>query len=187
MPARKPLGAYRRTTGDWFQHFRYNATGLINTTAAVRTSLGLFNSDEQGRICHILGVNISNFCPTGGEPQAFVSGDYYSNIGAPISGTDTAELFNTKPFFDLDGVPSVVIQAGYSDPALDDVSRLIPLDFNSYAELGHQIDPFLNAGTSFYPEGGLAAFRPGRGFCLYWFPAPGPIWAVTFDFVLLPD
>ena len=73
MPARKPLGVYRRTTGDWFQHQRAVASVSIAQTAGNTIAAGLFNNDQGGRVCHILGITLAlTFPATGWAGGAFL-------------------------------------------------------------------------------------------------------------------
>lgn len=187
MPSRQPKGDYVRGTGDWFQHKRGRASALVSITDAKTPAIGLFNNDQGGRVCHILGVTIA----TEFEPATsglYLSGAYYSSgaltaIGAP----DATVIAPTEAFFDTDGVPNVVAQTGTITPPTDGNALVIPFVISPYAIDGAPNITLLTGSATYAPDGGVAAFKPGRGYYLY----PGLIavafYQVGFDFVLLPD
>jgi hypothetical protein len=186
MPTRQPKGTYRRTTGDWFQHSRFWVTHQI---ASDSNFAGLINGDQSGRICHVLGVNVAMYWKDPTFAEYYVQGFYFPNGVVP--GTLIAgSLFSTvAPFFDQDPLPNVTPIAGEINADGWPVQFPVTFPIQPTPTFSTPImDTTINYATgSFYPEGGIAAFRAMRGFGLMlgdWSPEN---WVVTFDCVMLSD
>ena len=190
MASRKPTGVYRRTTPDWFQHNRFLASGCGFLQSDNTLTIGIRNGDELGRICHVLGVNIAGIATKPVWTEAYVQGGYYSVPPVPLSGPDTIELQQIFPFFDLDPVPNIAIDVGVTTgvPGFPPSQPLfIPLEVFAYPWTASAVHNFSYGGASFYPDGGVAAFKTGRGFNVLCGDTPGNVWYVTFDCVMLND
>ena len=113
--------------------------------------------------------------------------EYYSSFYGPVTNPDQATINPTEPFFDLDPVPMVVGQAGYTNDVDPDGQRLIPIGSFSWSAAVAEAPVTVIAGATHYPEGGVAAFKPGRGFRVYSEEFDAVSFWASFDFVMLPD
>lgn len=186
--ARNPKGTYVRDTADWFQHPRARASCIITQSPLQQSAIGLFNADQQSRICHLLGVNIYLYEANDDIAGLPFGATYYGGSLPALDPASTALISATEPFFDLDGAPNVVAQAGGAPGDLVTVTNalLIAPETFLYTPAGSGVDD-LWQWARYYPPGGLAAFKQGRGFAIYTSEAGNVVWSVSFDFELLPD
>jgi len=185
MPTRKPKGTYRRTTGDWFQHGRVWVSTNLQPDGNNTHVLGVFNNDQSGRVCHVLGVTVVCVATPYLFSEPYVQGVY---VGPGSLGTDISLNPTVLPFFDLDPVPKLKPFC-YAANILGfppSSGPVIPLTITvpTFLSTG---DQFSYCGAIFYPDGGVAAFKPMRGFGLICGDSPGEFWFASFDCVMLPD
>jgi hypothetical protein len=186
MP-RKPLGTYTRDTASWYQHKRAKIGGLAILATANPVSIGLKNNDQGGRVCHVLGVTIATYQVQPLLEFPFLTGDYYSTPGTPLGGGDVFEFSEVQPFFDLDPVPMVSLDCWYNGNEFPGSATLIPDAPIMFSPVAMGANQQAAAAVTHYPPGGLAAFKPGRGFYILWPLGDQDSFGVMFDFVMLPD
>lgn len=188
MPSRKPLGTYVRDTADQFQHARGRAHQVISQGAASGSSIGLFNNQQQGKVCHILGVTI--YLPDlKDQPDAIpIGGAYYSSLPSAGGGVITGYGSAIESFFDLDPVPAVSLQYGgpFGDAVTEVTGTMIP-PFPFFFVPSGIADNENYQSIVYYPPGGVAAFKPMRGFALWVASTDNFFWEAMFDFVMLSD
>lgn len=185
MP-RSPLGVYTRDTGDWFIHDRAWVTVAVIDKNNNSRALGFVNNDQSGRVAHVLGVNVVEIGILGPVwEETYCQGFYFSALNSPFS----PDFAIVAPFFDEDGIPMLDpvagIGSGLGYPPGNPL--IIPMRSSWYS---YTTDPdlfYTYASASYYPPGGLAAMRGGRGFALQCGDQIDQFWTVTFDVVMLPD
>jgi hypothetical protein len=186
--ARKPVGTYTRPTADWFQHGRGTASASLQNISGTPAGVGLENNDNQGSVCHLVGVTGYVFCSDVDHGVPLICGAYYTPPLLPLAPPDLGEAYVTEPFFDLDPVSSMSSALGYANDSFDPVSRVVPQNSNVFVAAVVPVAPRYISQVEYYPPGGIAAFKPGRGFCLYLPQAfSETALLVSFDFVMLPD
>jgi hypothetical protein len=188
--ARAPLGVYTRTSGDWFQHKRSVASGSFTIQSGGGGVVGLVNLDQGGRVCHVLGVTIAGWIKPDAVNEIFAQGFYYTPPASPFILPDSILSQNLEAFFDLDPVPMMGIDIGYSPRRgfPPTCARMIPLFNSQFQNAAPLPAPSFNYfSAQFFPPGGVAAFKSTRAFGVVCGDWPNADWFVSFDFVMLPD